>query len=183
MVLLGKASALALLCAGFVSATVTNPHGAASAVANVTLGPSGLPLPRFVSLKSARVNARIGPSFNYPVEWLYLKAGLPVEILQEFDTWRKIRDSDGSEGWINQSLLSGRRTGIIAPWQKGKDSKLPLFSEPQDKASNVALVEPGVIGTIRSCNGKWCEIDFSGRSGWIEQNLVWGAYPGETIKD
>jgi SH3-like domain-containing protein len=183
LVFLGKASALALLAIGFASATITNPHGAASAVANVTLGPSGLPLPRFVSLKSGRVNARIGPSFSYAVEWLYLKAGLPVEILQEYDTWRKIRDADGSEGWINQSLLSGRRTGIIAPWQKGKDAELPLLSAPDKKASSVALLEPGVIGTIRSCNGHWCEMDFSGRSGWIEQTLVWGAYPGETIKD
>jgi SH3-like domain-containing protein len=183
LVFLGKASALALLCVGFASATITNPHGAASAVANVTLGPSGLPLPRFVSLKSGRVNARIGPSFSYAVEWLYLKAGLPVEILQEYDTWRKIRDSDGSEGWINQSLLSGRRTGIIAPWQKGKDADLRLLSEPDKAASSVALVQPGVVGTIRSCNGHWCEMDFSGRSGWIEQTLVWGAYPGETIKD
>jgi SH3-like domain-containing protein len=179
----GKASALALLCAGFASATITNPHGAASATANVTLGPSGLPLPRFVSLKSGRVNARIGPSFSYPVAWLYLKDGLPVEILQEYDTWRKIRDSAGSEGWVNQSLLSGRRTGIIAPWQQGKDAELPLLTEPQKKSSTVVLVEPGVIGAIRSCNGEWCEMDFSGRSGWIEQNLVWGAYPGESIKD
>jgi SH3-like domain-containing protein len=183
LVFLRKASALALLVVGFASATVTNPHGAASAVANVTLGPSGLPLPRFVSLKSGRVNARIGPNFSYPVEWLYLKAGLPVEILQEFDTWRKVRDSDGSEGWINQSLLSGRRTGIIAPWQQGKNAQLPLLTKPESKSSSVALVEPGVIGTIRSCDGKWCEMDFSGRSGWIEQNLVWGAYPGELIKD
>lgn len=174
---------MVLLCAGFASATVTNPHGAASAVSNVTLGPSGLPLPRFVSLKSGRVNARIGPSFSYPVEWLYLKAGLPVEILQEFDTWRKVRDSDGSEGWINQTLLSGRRTGIIAPWQKGKDAQLPLLADPEKEASSVAVVEPGVIGEIKSCNGTWCEMDFSGRTGWISQNMVWGAYPGELIKD
>src|SRR5690348_10149454 len=83
------------------------------------LGPSGLPLPRFVSLKSGRVNSRIGPGVNYAIDWMYLKPGLPMEILQEFDNWRKVRDSDGAEGWINQSLLSGKRTGIAAPWQKG----------------------------------------------------------------
>lgn len=180
---LRKAAALASLCLAFASATVTDPHGAASAVADITVGPSGLPLPRFVSLKSGRVNSRIGPSLSYPVDWLYLKAGLPVEILQEYDTWRKVRDSDGSEGWINQTLLSGRRTGIIAPWQEGKDAKLTLLSEPDKKAGTVALVEPGVVGVIRSCNGEWCEMDFSGQTGWINQTLVWGAYPKERIKD
>ncbi len=183
LLILRKAATLAIFSLGFACATVTNPHGAASAVADVTVGPSGLPLPRFVSLKSGRVNSRIGPSFSYPVDWLYLKAGLPIEILQEYDTWRKVRDSDGSEGWINQTLLSGRRTGIVAPWQEGKDAKQALLSEPNKKARTVALVEPGVIGVIHSCNGEWCEMDFSGHVGWINQTLVWGAYPNEKIKD
>lgn len=87
---------------------------------SVSRGPSGLPLPRFVSLKSAKVNSRTGPGVNYAIEWLYLKAGLPVEILQEYDNWRRIRDSEGSEGWINQTLLSGKRTAIVAPWQKAR---------------------------------------------------------------
>lgn len=148
-----------------------------------SVGPSGLPLPRFVSLKSGRVNARIGPGINYPVNWLYLKAGLPIEILQEYDTWRKVRDSDGAEGWINQSLLSGKRMGIAAPWQKGKDAAIKLLEEPEQDAGTVAVLEPGVIGKINQCNGDWCEMTFAGHTGWIGQALVWGAYPGETIKD
>ena len=98
---------------------------------NVARGPSGLPLPRFVSLKSGRVNSRIGPGVNYAVDWMYLKPGLPMEIIQEYDNWRRVRDSDGSEGWINQSLLSGRRTGIAAPWQTGKDAQIQLLDEPE----------------------------------------------------
>ena len=145
--------------------------------------PSGLPLPRFVSLKSGRVNARVGPGLNYAVEWLYMKPGLPMEIIQEFDTWRRVRDSDGSEGWINQSLLSGKRTGIAAPWQRGKDASIKLLSSPSNDAGAVATLEPGVIGTIRACNGDWCEMTFEGHTGWLGQSLVWGAYPGETIKD
>ena len=147
------------------------------------VGPSGLPLPRFVSLKSGRVNSRIGPGVNYPVDWLYLKPGLPMEIIQEFDNWRRVRDSDGAEGWINQSLLSGRRTGIAAPWQKGKDAQINLLDEPDTRCARVAIIEPGVIGTINQCNGEWCEMTFDGHTGWISQSLVWGAYPGEPVKD
>lgn len=151
--------------------------------ADARLGPSGLPLPRFVSLKSGRVNSRIGPGVNYAVDWLYLKPGLPMEIIQEYDNWRRVRDADGAEGWVNQSLLSGRRTAIAAPWQKGKDAKIDLFDGPSDQARVVAIVEPGAIGIIRSCDGKWCEMAFGGQVGWISQSQVWGAYPGELVKD
>lgn len=149
----------------------------------VARGKSGLPLPRFVSLKSAKVNSRIGPGVTYGVDWLYLKAGLPMEIIQEFDNWRRVRDSDGAEGWINQSLLSGKRTAIAAPWQKGKKSQINLLEQPASKAATVAIVEPGVIGQIESCNGDWCEMTFDGHTGWIAQSLIWGAYPGEQIED
>ena len=155
----------------------------ASSAQGVSRGPSGLPLPRFVSLKAGRVNSRIGPGPNYSVEWLYLKPGLPMEIIQEYDNWRRVRDADGSEGWINQSLLSGRRTAIAAPWQKGKDARIKLLAEPDQTARTVAMVEPGVVGTIRACDGNWCEMTFDGHTGWISQSLVWGAYPGELVKD
>jgi SH3-like domain-containing protein len=147
------------------------------------IGPSGLPLPRFVSLKSGRVNSRIGPGVNYAVDWMYLKPGLPMEIIQEYDNWRRVRDPDGAEGWVNQSLLSGRRTAIAAPWQKGKDARLNLLSDPDPNARALAVIEPGAIGTIRSCNGEWCEMTFGSYTGWISQSTVWGAYPGELVKD
>lgn len=149
---------------------------------DVRTGPSGLPLPRFVSLKASRVNMRVGPGLNYAVEWRYLKSGLPMEIIQEYDNWRRVRDADGAEGWINQALLSGRRTGIAAPWYKGKQASIPLLAEPREDARPVVEVEPGAIGAIATCNGTWCEMEFSGHSGWLEQTLVWGAYPGETVK-
>lgn len=158
-------------------------HAQTAAAQNVARGPSGLPLPRFVSLKSGRVNSRIGPGLNYAVDWMYLKPGLPMEIIQEYDNWRRVRDSDGAEGWINQSLLSGKRTGIVAPWQRGKDVAVELRSEPADGAAVVAKVEPGAVGTIRSCNGLWCEMSFDGGRGWINQSQVWGAYPGEYVQD
>ena len=154
-----------------------------SSIQNSAVGASGLPLPRFVSLKSARVNSRIGPGVNYSVDWLYLKAGLPMEIIQEYDNWRRVRDADGSEGWINQSLLSGRRTAIAAPWQRGKDARIDLLADANKSANVVAIIEPGAIGTIRQCNGEWCQMSFEGHTGWLNQTLVWGAYPGEAVKD
>ena len=165
--------------------------GAAPAVAQTTgstaaglaRGPSGLPLPRFVSLKSGRVNLRIGPGLNYAVDWMYLKSGLPMEIIQEYDNWRRVRDADGTEGWINQSLLSGKRTAIVTPWQRGKDARISMHAEAAASARVVANLEPGVIGTIRVCNGEWCEMEIAGRRGWVEQSQLWGAYPGETISE
>lgn len=149
------------------------------------LGPnnSGLPLPRFVTLKSGRVNLRVGPGRNYPVEWMYLKSGLPVEIIQEYDNWRRIRDSEGTEGWINQSLLSGKRSGIAAPWFKGKDTTITLTREPDEKSRLVATVEPGAMGIIEQCDGRWCEMRFGSYSGYVQQALIWGAYPDETFED
>ena len=170
--------------AGLAISTTTLPATSAPAqAATNAMGPSGLPLPRFVSLKSGKVNSRIGPGLNYSVDWLYLKPGLPMEIIQEYDNWRRVRDPDGAEGWVNQSLLSGRRTAIAAPWQKGKEAQLSLLARPERSASTVALVEPGAIGTIKSCDGEWCELSFGGHDGWMSQAMVWGAYPGETIRD
>src|SRR5690606_27195122 len=131
-----------LLAALFAGAAMLERAAVPEALANpapgVTRGPSGLPLPRFVSLKSSRVNMRVGPGVNYAVDWMYLKSGLPMEIIQEYDNWRKVRDADGAEGWINQALLSGRRTGIAAPWFKGKEAALSLLSEPQESSQAVA---------------------------------------------
>jgi SH3-like domain-containing protein len=166
-----------------LSASTAVAGGAPDPQTTGSVGPSGLPLPRFVSLKSGRVNARIGPGVTYPVNWLYLKPGLPMEIIQEFDNWRKVRDSDGAEGWINQSLLSGKRTGLVAPWQRGKDVHIELLDEPASDAGIVAEIEPSVVGKILQCNGQWCQMNFDGHAGWMRQDLVWGAYPGETIKD
>lgn len=168
-----------LLSSAAFGASAANAPASPSAA----VGKSGLPLPRFVSLKSGRVNSRIGPGINYPIDWMYLKPGLPMEIIQEFDNWRRVRDSDGAEGWINQSLLSGRRTAIVAPWQRGKKTQISLLAEPNTGAAAQAFLEPGVIAEIQSCNGEWCEISIDGHKGWMTQSLVWGAYPGELLED
>jgi len=146
----------------------------------VLIGPSGLPLPRFVSLKSNRVNVRVGPDQNkYAIAWSYRRQGLPVEIIQEYDNWRRIRDSDGDLGWVNQALLSGRRTVIVTPWQKDKNQLCALHRRPAADSVPVALVEPGVIGRLRQCNGEWCELEMRESHGWLKQDQLWGVYAGE----
>ncbi|MCX8995624.1 SH3 domain-containing protein [Rhizobiaceae bacterium BDR2-2] len=147
-------------------------------------GASGLPLPRFVSLKARRVNLRIGPSTDYAAAWMYTRAGLPVEITQEYENWRKIRDADGTEGWVNQSLLSGERMAVAAPWMRsrGEDVYVNLRRDRQPNATITARLEPGVIFRIRECNGDWCRAEAGGIEGWVAQSEIWGAYPGEAFK-
>jgi SH3-like domain-containing protein len=140
---------------------------------------SGLPVPRYVSLKSDRVNLREGPAKDHPTTWVFQRAGLPVEITAESDTWRRIRDSEGTEGWVLHSLLSGRRTALVAPWKK--NVLLQLRGSASDTAGIVANLQPGVLGNIKRCDGMWCRIYGDKFDGWIEETNLWGAYPGEHI--
>jgi SH3-like domain-containing protein len=151
------------------------------------VGATGLPLPRFVSLKSDRVQVRQGPGTDHKVLWVFSRVGLPVEIMQEFENWRQIRDQDGSVGWVANALLSARRTAVVLAWateprEKGTSRNLPLRGEPSTSANTVALLEPGVVCDIRNCDGSWCQISIGDYRGYVEQTKLWGVYPGETIK-
>jgi SH3-like domain-containing protein len=141
---------------------------------------SGLPLPRFVSLKSDRVNVRGGPDKDHEVVWVFTRSALPVEITAEFDNWRRIRDQDGAEGWVYHSLLSGRRTALVEAKHKGE--LVGLYAGPDAHSRMVARLEPGVQGTVKRCKGNWCRLTGDGFDGWIEQNRLWGVYPNETIE-
>jgi len=173
--LLGKRDAGRSSSSALAAAEVT---GSTSRAAK-SLGPSGLPLPRFVSLKAERVNVRRGPSSDHDVAWVFQRKGLPVEIIAEFENWRRIRDSDGEEGWVYQSMLSGRRTAVIAPWRK--DDPLPLYADPKSGGGLVAKLKPGVVGMVEKCTGLWCNISAGGYAGWMEQPMLWGVYPGEEV--
>jgi SH3-like domain-containing protein len=142
---------------------------------------SGLPVPRFVSLKSDRVNVRGGPNKDHEVVWVYTKAALPVEITAEFDNWRRVRDWDGGEGWVYHSLLSGRRTIMVAPKAKLNDEAVPLFDRAERTGKLTARLQPGVLGSVKRCTGDWCRIVGDGFDGWIEQDRLWGVYPNEKI--
>jgi SH3-like domain-containing protein len=141
---------------------------------------TGLPIPRYVSLKTDRVNLREGPSKDHATIWVFQRAGLPVEITAEFETWRKVRDSEGAEGWVLHSLISGRRTALVAPGRKGETFK--LFAKPSVAADLAATLQSGVLGNVRSCDGAWCLIEGDGFRGYIQQVALWGVYPDEKIE-
>ncbi|HEY8580982.1 MAG TPA: SH3 domain-containing protein, partial [Beijerinckiaceae bacterium] len=119
-----------------------------------------------------------GPSKEHRTAWVFQRAGLPVEITAEFDNWRKIRDSEGSEGWVLHSLLSGRRTAIVAPWKKGE--VMPLLEEA-GQGGVVANLQSGVIVNVKRCDKSWCRVFGRGFEGFMDQKLLWGVYPNERI--
>lgn len=150
-------------------------------------GPSGLPLPRFVTTRSNPINVRVGPGTKYGVAWVYVKAGTPVEIIQEFDTWRKIRDVDGSEGWLHQNLLQGKRAGLVAPW-KPAGEQVALLRDADDKSGVRAWLTPSFRVDIKECDGKWCQVvatthPVTGNpqsfDGYLHQEDLWGVYKDE----
>ena len=145
------------------------------------IGASGLPLPRFVSLKADKVNVRRGPASEHQVAWVFQRRGLPVEIVAEFENWRRIRDNDGEEGWVYQSMLAGKRTALVAPWRKG--DSIPMYRTKALDGGLVARVDSGVVADIESCTGTWCEVDAGGYEGWIDQAMLWGVYPNEKVGD
>lgn len=144
-------------------------------------GPSGLPLPRFVSLKSERVNVRAGPTKDHNVNWVFTRVGLPVEIIAEYENWRRIRDWEGAEGWVLHSLLSGRRTALIAPKAKSGADFIPIHASAIGESPVTAKLQAGVLGAVKRCNGSWCRITGEGFDGWIEQERLWGVYPNEKV--
>jgi SH3-like domain-containing protein len=148
--------------------------GAAKAGSDTT---SSLPVPRFVSIKADRVNVRGGPDKDHDVSYIYTRVGWPVEITAEFEDWRRIRDSDGTEGWVYHSLLSGKRTAVVQ--MKAKTDLAQLYAKADDKSAVTARLQVGVLGTVKHCTGTWCEISGDGFEGWVPQNELWGVYPNE----
>jgi SH3-like domain-containing protein len=153
---------------------------AGTARAGADVPSSGLPVPRFVSLKTDRVNVRGGPDKDHDVAWIYTRIGWPVEIIGESDNWRRIRDSDGSQGWVYHSMLSGKRTAAVQ--LKSKTDLAPLHAKPDAASPVTAQLQPGVLGALKRCTGSWCRLVGDGFDGWIEQNHLWGVYPDEKIE-
>jgi SH3-like domain-containing protein len=138
---------------------------------------SGLPVPRFVSLRTEPVNLRSGPGLRYPVEWVYRRRHLPVEVVAEFDTWRRIRDPDGTEGWVHQTMITGRRTGIVRGTQ-------PLQRTDGDDSNPIAILSAGVVINVQRCpaNSPFCRVEVNGLQGWLRRDRFWGVYPNEVVE-
>ena len=151
----------------------------ASSAKDSALTSSGLPVPRYVSLKSDHVNVRAGPTKDNDVAWVYTRSGLPVEITAEFENWRRVRDSEGAEGWVYHSLLSGRRTAVVS--MKSKDDLAPLYDRADPASAVAARLQAGVVAQVKHCAAGWCHILGSGFDGWIEQQRLWGVYADEKV--
>ena len=138
--------------------------------------PSGLPLPRFVSLKNEETNVRTGPGTRYPIQWVFKREHLPVEVVDEFDLWRKVRDIEGTTGWVHHTMLSGKRYVMIA----GKEPQI-LRLDSDVSAKPLFKAEPTVIAPLGECAPEWCRIQISGRKAWIEKQHLWGVYSSEVF--
>jgi SH3-like domain-containing protein len=172
------ASALGLiLLAGIEGAVAENGVKQAA----VEPGKASLPVPRFVSLKSDKVNVRKGPSTDQAIVWIFSRAGLPVEVIAESDNWRRVRDSEGADGWVFHSLLSARRTVLVTPWSKGEES-VPLYASKSTGSRAVAALQSGVLGNVLDCDGEWCQVSVDDYSGYVQQDKLWGVYRGEEVK-
>jgi len=119
---------------------------------------------------------RVGPGPDYPVQWVYVRRGLPVEILAAYDVWRKIRDIDGAEGWVNQNLLSPHRFVLVIGTVRD------LRQDPQPGSPVVAQLEPGVVAQLSHCDPAWCELKAGGYRGWAKREEIWGLEPGEVVE-
>lgn len=177
---------LVLVGLGLSLAFIANPVQAAGTGEKVGRE-SGLPIPRFVSLKAKTVNLRVGPGRKYAIDWNYRRKGLPVEVIQEFDQWRRIRDSEGTTGWVLHSLLSSRRTALVAPWEIKKEGAMTraAFIEGKDaargEAETIARVQAGLLVDISQCSGGWCALEKQNVKFWLKQDYLWGVYPNEAL--
>jgi len=134
-------------------------------------------LPRFASLKSDDVNVRTGPGPRYPVDWKFVRRDMPVEIVAEFETWQKIRDWEGTEGWVHQSMLSARRHVLVTG-----DKPQDLYRKPETDSTVVARTEPGVVGQLQQCEANWCRVQMRKVTGWVRRDAIWGVYADEDMK-
>jgi SH3-like domain-containing protein len=173
------------LCAGIIGATLLVAASPAYPDPDEELlrtegRETGLPIPRFVSIKNEPARMRIGPSRKFAIKWIYRRPGVPLEIIAEYENWRQVRDFDGDTGWMHSALLSGRRTGIVAPWLEESAS---LREAPSSSATATALLQPRLALRIYSCDGSWCYVATSRQDvrGHLAQRKIWGVYQGELI--
>lgn len=158
MIKIGQAMALAALIAGAAA-----------------LAASERPVPYWASIAAGDALMRAGPGREFPAVWRYRRADLPIQVVQIHQSWRKIREIDGTEGWMAAALLSAQRTAMVTGEVR------PLRSAPDQAARIVWRVEPGVVGRVSHCAAGWCEFGVGGRGGYIQTAHVWGVAPDETI--
>lgn len=166
-----RVSTLAFVVAVFFAVT---PFG--DLLAESGANASGQPIPRFVSMNSDEVNVRSGPGVRYPIQWIYQRRNMPMQVIAEYDTWRKVRDWEGTEGWVHRAMLSGRRGVIVIAEETTLRQDANLASRALARLMN------GVVGLIAQCNGVWCLLETHGVEGWVPRDAVWGLFKDETVQ-
>ena len=161
------------VAAGFLRSLVCIVGGAFVAA---TAAAAEEPLPRFVSLKADEVNVRTGPGMRYPIAWVFVREGLPVEVVAEYEIWRRIVDVEGAQGWVHRGMLSDRRSAIVLGDERN------FYRRPDPDARVVLRAEAGVHGRLFGCREGWCEMQIAGLRGWTRRDHLWGVYPDEEIR-
>ncbi len=138
------------------------------AVVGPAAAQSDVELPYWASINVDEARMRKGPSPDVPVIWEYRRKDLPVKVVARFETWRKIEDPDGTQGWMAARLLSRTRTAIVTGEIR------PMREEASLSAAVAYRAEPGVVGRITDCKNGWCLFDVKGRKGWIQTDHIWG---------
>lgn len=136
---------------------------------------TNLPLPRYVSLKAKEGRARRGPGLTHKIDWVFVRAGMPLMVTAEYENWRRVEDVDGLGGWVHYSLLSGVRTALI------QTAMADLLDQPQEGAAIRFRAEAGVIGRLLKCRADWCLLSIQGDKGWLRKTAIWGAELGEIL--
>ena len=155
-----------ILCLTITSFFVCNSHAQTKDIIKGSV--TGLPIPRFVSVKSNKVNVRRGPNSTHQIDWVYTRAGVPLKVTAEYENWRRIEDFQGKGGWVHSRLLSGKRFVIFV------HNRTVLKRRPNRKSPAVAIIEKGVIARLVASKGEWSEILIEGYSGWVLNESVWG---------
>ena len=159
------------LVMAFLVAALGAGAGAAQDRGTVT----GLPLPRYVSLKASEANVRRGPSLTHRIDWVYKRRSMPLRVTAEFGHWRRVEDRDGAGGWVHYSLLSGVRTAIV------ERDLLDILARPDPGAMVIARLEAGVIARLTECGADWCALSVDGHDGWASKAALWGIEAGEIV--
>tara|TARA_R110002110_G_scaffold415612_6_gene652093 strand:- start:121927 stop:122472 length:546 start_codon:yes stop_codon:yes gene_type:complete len=172
--LLGLFAIMAFVVIAPEPAATQQTTAAPTAAAN----PSGLPIPRWVSIRAREANLRTGPGARYPIDWVLQRRSLPAEVVGEFENWRQIEVQDGTVGWVHKSMLSGKRMATVTA------ARVRILQAPEEKAPVAAFVEDGVIVALDGCEATWCRISIEshGVEGWIARSALWGIYDGEAVK-
>jgi SH3-like domain-containing protein len=136
------------------------------------------PLPQFGSLSRDKVYLREGPSYQHRVLWIYRRKGLPVRIITKYDIWYRVKDSDGTVGWLSNVMLSTRRRTVVVTSKRAA----PIHDGSNVNAPAIAYAQRGVVARLEACKALVCEVSVDGTDGWIKKQDIWGVGVGEVFK-